>query len=170
MKVIKQTGFTLIELILYIGLLSSLIVVMSQIFIAILNVKIESGSVSVVQQDGTYIASRIAYDVHRASKILSPLVGQTGSVLSLDIVENGVDKTYQYSVSGSALVLSDGTNTDVLEGSRSAISQFSVTRTGNSATIANAKDTVDISFTITSNYVLSHTADSMRYRFAAGLR
>jgi type II secretory pathway pseudopilin PulG len=166
----RAHGFTLIELILYIGLLSSLIVVMSQIFIAILNVKLESGSVSVVQQDGTYIQSRIAYDVRRASRILSPAIGQTGSVLSLTIVENGVDKTYSYSVSGSTLVLSDGTSTDNLEGTRSAISQFQVTRVGNSATISDAKDTVDVRFTLTSNYILSHTADSMSYQFASGLR
>lgn len=163
-------GFTLIELLIYIGLLSILIVIMSQLFIAILNVKLESSSSSAIQQDGTYISTRLSYDIHRAAKILSPSVGQSASTLSLDIVENGIDKTYTYTKNGTTLTLSDGTNTDVLESSGSAVTQFNITRVGNSATLTGAKDTIDVSLTLTSMFTLPYTADQMQYQFAAGLR
>ncbi len=165
-----RQGFTFIELLLYMGLLGILIVIMSQMFIAIVNLKLESSSSTAIQQDGTYITSRIAYDVRRASAILSPSLGQTSSVLSLDIVDAGVHHTYQYASNSGVLTLSDGTNADVLEGSGSAVTQFTVTRVGNSATVVNAKDTVDIVLTMTSKYVLSQGPDTMTYRFAVGLR
>lgn len=163
-------GFTLIELTIYIGLLGILIVIMSQMFIAIMSLKLESSSASAVQQDGTYITTRLAYDIRRAAAILSPAVGQSAGLLSLDIVEGGIHHTYQYASNSGILTLSDGIHTDVLESSGSAVTQFSVSRVGNSASNPNAKDTVDIVLTMTSQYQLPQGPDKMIYHIAVGLR
>lgn len=170
MKKKAQLGFTLIELVLYFGLLSIFIVIMSQMFTAIMDVKLESASTSSVQQDATYLKARLSYDIRRAANILSPAVGQSASSLSLDIVENGTDKTYTYQLDGSVLTLSDGTNTDTLVSSESAVTQFLVTRVGNSGTITGARDTVDVQLTVTSRYQTPRPADQVQYQFAAGLR
>ena len=170
MKYRQQNGFTLIELSVYIGLLGILIIIMSQMFIAILDVRLESASTSVIQQDGGYIEARIAYDVHRASSILSPPLGQVASALSLDIIESGVHKTYQYTLNGTDLVLSDGTDSDKLTSSGSAVTRFFVTRVGNSGTLPGAKDTVAVDMILTSQYQLPRAPDHLQYRFAAGLR
>jgi prepilin-type N-terminal cleavage/methylation domain-containing protein len=170
MKIQTQRGFTFIELLIYMGLLGILIVVMSEIFIAILALKLESSSASVVQQDGTYISTRMSYDIQRAQSILYPAVGQSSSRLSLDIVENGTHHTYEYASNSGILTLSDGTHTDIMESSGSAVTQFVVTRVGNSATMTDAKDTVDVVLTTSSRYQLPSGTDSMNYHFAAGLR
>src|SRR3990172_6790072 len=51
----SRRGFTIIELILYMGMLSILLAVLSQIFVSILNVQLESQSSSSIEQDSRYI-------------------------------------------------------------------------------------------------------------------
>jgi len=166
----KNKGFTLVELVLYIGLLSILIMIMSQMFIAIMKVKLESSSTSAVQKDGTYITTRLAYDIRRADQILSPLVGSSDSSLLLDVVDGAEHRTYTFASSSGTLTISDGISTETLHGGDSQVTQFRVTRVGNSSTVANAKDTIDIVLTVSSIYSLSGGPDELTYRITVGVR
>ena len=138
----KKQGFTIIELLLYIGLSTTLIALMSQIFLATLGVRIESQSTTNVQQDARFILSRIAYDARRASSITTPSSGQTGSLLTFVINDQGVDETYTYSVQGNDLVLSVGADVDVLNSNGVAIESLAFQRIG---------ETVEITMTIVGN-------------------
>ena len=169
-KIYKRYGFTLIELTIYIGLLGILIAVMSQVFVATLSVKLDSEGNAFVVQDGNYILNRINYDIHRASRIISPTIGQTGSGLSLGIIENGVERVYQYTLSNQSLTLSDGITTDAVHGGSTLISNFQVTRVGNSLSVPDAKDTVQVIFTVASNYVVSSGVQQMTFQTTEGLR
>ena len=166
----RQKGFLLIELIIYMGLLMILLAIMSDVFVATLNVKLESDTTSAVQQDGSYIMSRIAYDVRRSTGIITPALGQSGTTLSLDIVENGVHKTYQYVWANNALTLSDGLSTDSLHGNNSRVTQFSVTHVGNSATIATAKDTISTALVVSSVGQTSSGVHTLTFQSTIGER
>src|SRR3989344_9090196 len=71
-------GVTLIELLLYMGLLALFLLVLTDIFVAITSVRTETETTSAVEQDGRFIISRLAYDVSRADSIsIPPQLGQT---------------------------------------------------------------------------------------------
>lgn len=165
-----QLGFTIIELVVYIGLLSILIAVMSQVFVATLGVKLESESDTGVSQDGNYIITRLAYDIRRASRIISPNVGESASMLSLGIIEGGIEQVYEYTLTGDTLSLSDGVTTESIHGDTTTISDFSVSRFGNSGTITDARDTIQFILTVTSTYTVPLGAQQMTFQSTEGLR
>lgn len=152
------------------GLLSILLVILSQVFVATLGVKLESESNAAVVQDGNYIHTRLAYDISRAQRIVEPNLGVSSSQLTLGIIENGVEVLYTYSMSGDTLTLSDGSTTDMVHSDSVTIPQFVVTRIGNSDTVTDAKDTVKISYTVQSVYQRSSGTDSLSYEISLGLR
>lgn len=166
----RQRGFLLLELVLYMGLLMILLTIMSEVFIATLAVKLESESTSAAQQDGSYIMARLAYDIRRSSNILSPALGQSATTLSLDIIENSVHKTYQYIWSNNSLVLSDGATSDLLHSNNSTVTNFTVTRVGNSGSITNAKDTISTILTVKSVAQTRAGLHTLTFQSTTGLR
>lgn len=165
-----QQGFTLLELLLYIGLTSILITIMSQVFLATLGVRLESQNTTSVQQDGRYILARMAYDIHRAKSITIPSLGQTAMGMTLVIEENGIDETYRYTVEGRDLLLTVGTQSATLNSQGSGITSLSVTRLGNSDTISSAKDTLSISLALEDSATVSAGAQVLELQTTAGLR
>src|SRR6266566_4299700 len=86
-------GFTLVELLLYMGLLTILVTIMSSLFKTIVDVQLESKSSSSVDQDGRFILARITHDMQAAQKIISPANPGDNST-SLQITVNSVNYTY----------------------------------------------------------------------------
>jgi type II secretory pathway pseudopilin PulG len=143
-KITKQKGTTLVELILYMGILTVLLVILTSVFTSALDVQSESEAVSSVEQDGNYILARLGYDIHRAQSILVPnAIGVTNN--NLQILVNGI--SYTYSVNGNNLVLANDLGSNNLNSFGSGVSAFSVQRLGNAGKV---EDTVKITFTITS--------------------
>jgi Tfp pilus assembly protein PilW len=139
----SQVGMTLIELLIYMGLLSIFLVVLTSVFTSIVNVQLESKSVSSVEEDGRYILNRLTYDIRRASSITTPAsIGGSGSTLALVI--NG--STYTLSQNGNNLQLVSSAGTDNLNSVDTKISNLSFQRIGN----VSGKNTIVINFTITS--------------------
>src|SRR3989344_7373669 len=136
----SSKGFTLIEIILYMALLSIFLLTLTDIFVSILDVQLESDATSAVEQDGRYILSRIAYDIPRASDITTPgAIGQTRSNLRMTIGP----ETYEYTESGGNLQLINDLGTNNLNGSETAISNPSFQRIANTA-VPDTKDTIKI--------------------------
>lgn len=159
----KTKGFTLIELMIYIAIFSVLIVVLSELFSAILNVKKESEANTAVQQDVSYLMTRFMYDISRASSVTVPsTLGETGS--SLQIVIDGIN--YSYALSGGQLTLTNNNGTDSLSSSETTVSNLSFTRLGSGST----KDSIRFSFTVTSNVVQSSGQESKTVLTTVGLR
>jgi prepilin-type N-terminal cleavage/methylation domain-containing protein len=105
----NQKGFTMIELILYMGLFSILLLVLLQIFSSILSVHLESQATSSVDQEANFILSRLTYDVHRAKTIDTP------SISTLHLTGTGMDETY--AISGNSLQLTDVSGPEKLNSS-----------------------------------------------------
>lgn len=112
----------MVEMLMVMGITGVMLVVLSQVFGAILSMKLRSQATSFVAQDSRYVLNRLAYDVMRASDIVSG----SGNTLTLTI--DGV--SHAYSVSGTTLMLSvDGAPEEKLTGIGTQISSLTFTRT-----------------------------------------
>ena len=150
-------GFTIVELLIYMVIMSTLLTVLGGVLITILDVQTESQSTSVVEADGRFLLARLSYDLHRASSLTTPAAaGQTTTSLGLTIG----GQTYTYAVANSILQLTTPSDTSPLTSPDVAVTNFSVTRLGNPGGIP----TVQINFTI------SHGQETRNYQTAGGLR
>jgi type II secretory pathway pseudopilin PulG len=124
-------AFTLVELLVYIGLFSILLLVLTQIFVATINTQLSSQSSSGVSQDNRYILARLMYDIHRADAVNIPAaIGTSTNNLSLKIGANN----YIYTLSGNNFTLTANSSTDQLNGLDTDISNLQFTRLGNAST------------------------------------
>lgn len=140
-----QKGVTIIELVLYMGILTVLLTILTSIFVSALDVQSESQATSNVEQDGNYILARLAYDIHKAQNINIPSGnGETSG--NFQIVVGGVNYTYSVDVNNN-LILTNNLEANNLNGYGSDVSNFSVLRLGN---IGKVEDTLKINFTVTS--------------------
>src|SRR5215469_6141095 len=96
----KLKGYSLIELVLYIGILSILLAVLTSIFSSVVDVQLESNATSSVDQDGRFLLSKLLYDVKSSSSIVTPATpGVQSSTMQVTI--NSINYTYSASNSGN---------------------------------------------------------------------
>lgn len=158
-----QGGFTLIEMLLYMGLLTMLLLLFTNIFTAILDTQLAAQSTSSVSQDGRFVYSRITYDIHRASRIDTPIqLGDVTNTLQLTI--GGVP--YVYTLENGNLLLSISSSSAQVNSVDTAISDLQFKRIGN----INGKHTVQINFTVANKINLHGSGDSKTFQTTAGLR
>lgn len=163
-------GFTLIDLAIYSGLLGILLVILSEIFISIVQLQLSSSSQGVVEQNGAYILSRITYDIRRTSRITSPLLGETVATLSAVIADTGSDIPYTYELQNENLFLTLGSSVTQVNSTDTRISDFTVKKIGNSGQVATAKDTIQVSFIVHSRGVVSASLNERPYQTVVSLR
>lgn len=160
----NKKGFTIIELLLYIGMLAGFILVLGQLFFSILDSQLESQANSAVDTEGQYLLTRLSYDIRRAASLTTPAaLGQTAATLVLDI--GGTAHTY--SLNGSNLTLTVSGNTYLLNSQTVSVTGFSVQRLGNPAP---AKPSVLVDLDITSETVSLHQQSKTRsYQISVNL-
>lgn len=163
LRKIKQGGYSLIEILLYMGLLSIFLFGMTELFVSSLSINIESEATSSVEQDGRYLLSRLRYDLTRATAITTPAsVGGTGSTLVITI--GGVANTY--SLNSGNLRVSDGTNTYQLNSSRTTVSNLNFQRLGN----VGGKNTVTVTYTLSSVSKEAKGSETRSFTVTYGIR
>lgn len=136
----RSRGFSIVEMLLYSGLLTLFLVVLSNLFLTSLDIKIASEGDSYTGQDARFIISRLTYDAKRAESIISPALGASAN--SLALVIDGVG--YTYAPSGTNLEVTDAGGTYNLNGSETEVSDVSFQRIGN----VGGKNSVKVSFKI----------------------
>ena len=140
-----QKGVTLVELLLYMAILSILLTILTSIFVSALDVQSESNATSSVEQDGNYILARLEYDIHRAQSINIP--SSNGEISNnFQIVVGGVNYTYSIDASNN-LILTNNLGINNLNNYGTSISALSVRRLGNTGGVEN---TLRVNFTVTS--------------------
>ena len=159
----SKKGFTIVELLIYMAILSVLLVMLTDVFSSIVNVRIESEATSAVEQDGDYILSRFMYDIPRATSITAPSLGSTAS--TLEIVINSVTNTY--SLSGGDLQINNSNGADQLNGLHTTVSNLSFKQVGK----VGGTNSIQITYTITSK-AIQNTGDAStkNYQTTIGLR
>ena len=159
----SHRGFTLVELLISMGLLAIILSVLTSLFVSVIESQLESKSISSVDQDGRFILARLSYDIHRADNVITPsTLGGQGSTLQIAI--GGI--TYTYGLNVNALEITNNQGTDRINSPNTTISNMSFTRLGNTL---SGKNTIAIEFTITST--ITHPRPEIRsYRTTVGIR
>lgn len=103
-----QNGFTMIELLLYMGIFSILLVVLLDLLTMILGAHTESQATSAVDQDGNYIMTKIAYNIHRATTINPSTYAVSSN--NLELTGTSFDETFAVDGNNN-LVVTDNTVT-----------------------------------------------------------
>lgn len=156
-------GFTLVELLIYMGLLTVLVLMFTDIFITIIDNQLGSKNTSSVADDGRYIYSRFIYDIKRASQVTEPSAFGSSSA-TLRLVIDG--QNYTYSQQSNNLLVTDPNGSYVLNGEGSSITNLLFTKVGT----PSAKDTVKLNLTITGNVATRGILDQQIFQTTAGLR
>jgi prepilin-type N-terminal cleavage/methylation domain-containing protein len=158
-----QRGFTIVEMLVYMGLLSLLMLIFSNIFVAILDTQLSSESTGSVAQDGRYIYSRLIYDINRAESVSLPAqIGDMSNTLEMRI--NGID--YEYGMLNGDLMIADATDSAQLNSYDTRVAGLLFKRIGN----VNGKHTFQINFTVSSKTNHYGVVESKSFQTTAGLR
>jgi prepilin-type N-terminal cleavage/methylation domain-containing protein len=160
----QEKGFTLIEFLIYTGIFSILLTITLQMYASIFEVQVESQATSSVASDGKFIMGRFSYDMNRASSINSPTFLGSPSA-SLEITADS--ENLRYSLSNGNLILENTTlgTLDQLNTENSSVSDLSFIRLD-----GGDKDTVQITFSLSSIPVMKRGAEVKIYKTSAGLR
>lgn len=154
-------GFSLIELLIYMGFFSIFLATTLQMFSSILGIQLESQSSSALSGDGQYIINRFAYDLRRAQSISLPSLGVSSQTLAI-VVD---DQTLTYSLDSGNLILDSGNNAkDQLNSHQTNLSDISFLRLEG----RDGKDVVQISFTLNSQVI--QKSGEKNFQVAVGLR
>lgn len=120
----KKKGFTLIELIFYIGLFSVFFV---SLFL-VLNIFYENknkNSVTIeVEQQGLFISQIISQEIRNSQSIISPIIGNNSSSLSLQSFNVLRSPIIFYLDAGTVMLSEDGNIIDNLNSDRVIISDL----------------------------------------------
>lgn len=159
----RKSGFTIVEILIFFGLTSIFLTVITDLFVSIFDVKRESEATSAVEQDGRFILSRLIYDISRATAITTPTsMGATANSLVMTI--GGTASTY--AVSGGNLNLSNNLGVNRINSSETTISAITFQRIGNAVT----NETVSINFTVASSTQRNSGSEVRSYQTTVGRR
>ncbi len=147
-KLSQAAGFTLVELVIYMGLFLMMLVVLTELFSSSLALRLDASATSRVQQDIHFFLTRLRYDAARASSISLPAAaGGSGTTLTLVIDGN----SYSYQAVDNDLILASPAGSDQLNSPEIKIENLSFTRLGDSSN----HDTIQVRMTVTSSLELS---------------
>lgn len=156
-------GMTIMELLLYMGLLALFLTILTQMFLTSLDIQLESEANASVDQDGKYILARLNYDIARASSITIPSTSGSQAA-TLELIANGV--TYQYALTGANLTLTDNTGSYRLNGVNSRITGLQFVRRGN----AGGRPAISVSFAVRSTITQAKGEEAQIYQTTFGTR
>ena len=147
-------GVTIVEILVYFGLVSIFLLVLVDVFVTGVNFKLESQSASSIQSDSQFILAKMMNDVTDSNSL-----NVSGNSL---ILSSGT-----YSLSNGDLILTAGGVGKKLNGLDTALTSISFTRLGN----LNGVPTVQIKFDIESKIIKQgNVIEKRSYQTTLGLR
>lgn len=163
MKNSFKKATTIVELTLYMGLLSIFLVILFNLFSQIISTQTRSVAVSLVQTNGNFLISKLTHDINQANAITAPAsIGSSAVSMTLSIgTTNAI-----YTVTNGRLVMTDSSGSYNLNDVDTTITNFVVTKLGNFGGKAGLK----LSFTVTSNVVDNSNIKTKTYQTFAALR
>lgn len=102
-----KQGFTLIEFILYIGIVSTVLAVTAAIGVNVLFGKAKLAAIEEVSQNARFSIEKIADTIRNAQAIQSPSIGTTASSLSLQMADLAKNPTI-FDISGGVVRIKEG--------------------------------------------------------------
>lgn len=86
-----ESGFSLVELIIYIGIFSVILIVAYQLFNVTIRIRNQTEARYEVQQNIRFAVEKISEQIRKASAILAPVTGTPSNILTLTVGANQVD-------------------------------------------------------------------------------
>lgn len=158
-----KKGFTLVEMVVYMGILSLLLVVFIDMFAQLVNKQLETESLSATQSDANYLLSRLSYDFGRAKSISLPTTPSSASAKLRLLIGS---TNYDYYASSSSLIATSSATIMQLNSADTTISNLTFQRLG----LGNAWDVVQIKCDISSKskkqsgYEVTHFSTTLGIR------
>lgn len=124
-----NSGVTLIELTIYMGLFMGLLLMLSGLFVSILDIQQESVETARIEQDSQYLFARLQHDIMQAEEVLQPSEnGESSEMLVLSTAEGELI----YMLDDSRITIStDSANLKILNSPGVITSDLSFQRLGN---------------------------------------
>lgn len=163
----SQSGFTMIEFVVYIGIFMILIGILTSVFTSILDTQIQTETTSGIDENQHYLLARLTYDTIRSQIIIIPSSpGLRTSNLQLMI--NNINYSYGIDNNGN-FQIKDMTNNlgpYNLNGYDASVSGMQFSRIGN----VGGKNTIQVAFTITSRTLQRGAKQSKSFTTTIGTR
>ncbi len=102
----KCKGFTLVEMLLYSVTVSFVMFGIVAFLTLSLENRVENTVIYEVEQQGNYVMNLIMQTIRNAENVTAPTSGSSGSSLTLDVFDVGVDPTV-FSLSGTTLQVTE---------------------------------------------------------------
>jgi type II secretory pathway pseudopilin PulG len=126
----EESGFTLIEVLLYTAIVGSVLLAVASIFSMVIQAREYDQTSSEVNAVGSHMIDRISQEVRNAKAVGSPAQGVTSDRIVLETYTPETTPVV-FSVTDGVAFLSEGTGDDIpLSSSRVEISGFEVTAMG----------------------------------------
>lgn len=140
----SKQGFTLIEIMLYVGIVSVIIPIFSVAMITFLESKVKNQTIAEVEQNGAQVMSEITQAIRSADAINSPVPGDSAVSLSLVMADSGKNPTL-FDLSGSDIQIKEGADSPInLSSSRVVLSGLNFSNLSRAETVG----TVRVQFTL----------------------
>lgn len=134
-------GYTLIELLLYIAISSSILLALAGFFGMSISARVKNQSIAEVNQQGSFLLETIATAVRNSTAITAPAVGGSAGMLSITTTANPAT----FSVTDGTLNITEGTAAPVaLSSSQVQVSDLIFKNLSRAAT----PGLVQVSFTV----------------------
>ncbi len=98
-------GSSLLELILFLGILAIMFTTVIAIFIATQETRARQQGIAEVEQRGSQLLATLTKSIRRAETVLAPAIGQTGAILALQMALNAEYPTIFAETSSGNLLL-----------------------------------------------------------------
>jgi Tfp pilus assembly protein PilW len=108
----NKKGFTLVELLLYLGLAAAMLLAVSVFLSVIMQSRIKNQTVAEVEQQGWQIMQLMTQTIRNSEAINSPSAGGTASTLSLQQTSAPVNPTI-FDLSGTTIRITEGTGSPI---------------------------------------------------------
>ena len=139
-----QTGYTLIELLLYVAIIGILLSSITVFFGMMVSARVKNQTIAEVNDQAAAVMDYMTQTIRNASSITSPTAGTSGSSLTLVVPTGSLSPTI-FSLSGTTLQVKEGTAAAVsLTSSDVQLSSLTFTNLTRSGT----PGIVQISFTL----------------------
>lgn len=119
----NQEGFTLIELILYVAIISFILLSITSLIVMLFQVRVKNQTVVEVNQQGAQIVHLISQTIRSSEGITAPVAGATASSATFDVITVADDPTI-FDISSGAIRITEGA------GSATPLSNSRVTASG----------------------------------------
>lgn len=150
-KSAQHAGVTLVELILFLGVVSLVATILLPLFFAASEHRVVQQNIAFVELNGTHIMQQTATPIRHAERIVSPALGQTGSVLVLQMSSGAINPTI-IGVSSGRLIIIEKTTRTIVSESAVTVSQLLFRNTSGSGSLPS----VFYSFTVARTVPLTH--------------